>query len=42
MIISVCPTHHENNHSKLRDNASASANECWLVLELEWKIKVSP
>ena len=42
MIISVCPTHHENDHSKLRAYAFASAKKCWLVLELEKKIKVSP
>ena len=42
MIISVCPTNDEHDHSKLRDYPSASANEPWLVLGSEKKIKVRP
>ena len=40
LVIEVCVTSHEYGRSKLRAYASASVQECWLVLGPEKQIEV--
>jgi Uma2 family endonuclease len=40
LVVDVCVTSHDYDHSKLRAYATAGVKECWLVLGPEKKIEV--
>ena len=40
LVIEICVTSHEYDHSKLRAYAAAGVKECWLVLAPEKQIEV--